>query len=469
MQHVVIIGNGISGITAARHIRKLSDCKITVISGETDYFFSRTALMYVYMGHLNFEHTKPYEDWFWEKNRIELKRAWVKTIDFEEKKLYFRIPNEDDKEAKIGGSISYDKLILALGSTPNKFGWKGQNLRGVQGLYSYQDLESLQEITPKINHAVIVGGGLIGVELAEMLHSKEIKVTFLVRESSFWNAIMPSEESNLIAKHIAENHIKLQFSSELEEIIGDENNQVKAIKTKSGEIIDCQFVGLTVGVSPNINFLKLPQGNMIGREKPAFILGVGGLKLNRGILVNEYLETNLPDIYAIGDCVEHENPPKDRKNLEQIWYTGRIMGETVARTICGKPTKYQPGMFFNSAKFFDIEYQTYGQVPNILSEDFKTFYWEHSSGKICVRINYEANRKAVTGVNTFGIRMRHEVWDEWISTKKTIEYVLENLPKANFDPEFFKQYEAEIMEKYNQETGSNLKLKSKKGIFSKIF
>ncbi|CAH0994763.1 Coenzyme A disulfide reductase [Emticicia aquatica] len=469
MQHVVIIGNGISGITAARHIRKLSDCKITVISGETDYFFSRTALMYVYMGHLKFEHTKPYEDWFWEKNRIELKRAWVKTIDFEEKKLYFRIPNEDDKEAKIGGSISYDKLILALGSTPNKFGWKGQNLRGVQGLYSYQDLESLQEITPKINHAVIVGGGLIGVELAEMLHSKGIKVTFLVRESSFWNAIMPSEESNLIAKHIAENHIKLQFSSELEEIIGDENNQVKAIKTKSGEIIDCQFVGLTVGVSPNINFLKLPQGNMIGREKPAFILGVGGLKLNRGILVNEYLETNLPDIYAIGDCVEHENPPKDRKNLEQIWYTGRIMGETVARTICGKPTKYQPGMFFNSAKFFDIEYQTYGQVPNILSEDFKTFYWEHSSGKICVRINYEANRKAVTGVNTFGIRMRHEVWDEWISTKKTIEYVLENLPKANFDPEFFKQYEAEIMEKYNQETGSNLKLKSKKGIFSKIF
>ncbi|MFN3488232.1 MAG: FAD-dependent oxidoreductase, partial [Emticicia sp.] len=185
MQHVVIIGNGISGITAARHIRKQSDCKITVISGETDHFFSRTALMYVYMGHVKFEHTKPYEDWFWEKNRIELKRAWVKTVDFEEKKLYFRLPNDDDKEAKIGGSISYDKLILALGSTPNKFGWKGQNLKGVQGLYSYQDLESLQELTPTIKKAVIVGGGLIGVELAEMLHSRGIDVTFLVRENSF--------------------------------------------------------------------------------------------------------------------------------------------------------------------------------------------------------------------------------------------------------------------------------------------
>jgi len=70
MEHVAIIGNGISGITAARHIRKMSDKKITVISSETKYFFARTALMYIYMGHLKFDHTKPYEDWFWKKNKI---------------------------------------------------------------------------------------------------------------------------------------------------------------------------------------------------------------------------------------------------------------------------------------------------------------------------------------------------------------------------------------------------------------
>ena len=75
MKHIVIIGNGISGITAARHIRKLSDYRITVISSETEHFYSRTALMYIYMGHMKYEHTKPYEDWFWEKNRIELNKA----------------------------------------------------------------------------------------------------------------------------------------------------------------------------------------------------------------------------------------------------------------------------------------------------------------------------------------------------------------------------------------------------------
>ncbi|MDP4664362.1 MAG: NAD(P)/FAD-dependent oxidoreductase, partial [Salibacteraceae bacterium] len=73
-KHVVIIGNGIAGVTCARHIRKRSNAKITIISGETDHFFSRTALMYIYMGHMKYEHTKPYEDWFWEKNRIDLKR-----------------------------------------------------------------------------------------------------------------------------------------------------------------------------------------------------------------------------------------------------------------------------------------------------------------------------------------------------------------------------------------------------------
>ena len=80
MEHIVIIGNGISGVTAARHIRKLSDKKITIVSAETDYFFSRTALMYVYMGHMKFEHTQPYENWFWKKNRIELKKAYVKIL-----------------------------------------------------------------------------------------------------------------------------------------------------------------------------------------------------------------------------------------------------------------------------------------------------------------------------------------------------------------------------------------------------
>ena len=171
MEHIVILGNGISGITAARHIRKISDKKITVISAETNYFFSRTALMYVYMGHMKFEHTQPYENWFWKKNNIELKKGFVKNIETKSKTLHFAE----------GEVLNYDKLIIATGSKPNKFGWKGQDLKGVQGLYTKQDLEALEIYAPNnsvCHRAVIVGGGLIGIELAEMLNSRQYSSNF---------------------------------------------------------------------------------------------------------------------------------------------------------------------------------------------------------------------------------------------------------------------------------------------------
>ncbi|TYA84694.1 NAD(P)/FAD-dependent oxidoreductase, partial [Seonamhaeicola marinus] len=211
MEHIVIIGNGISGVTAARHIRKLSNKKITIISAETDYFFSRTALMYVYMGHMKFEHTQPYEPWFWKKNRIELKKGFVERVETASKTLHF-----SNKE-----QMNYDKLIIATGSKPNKFGWPGQDLKGVMGLYHKQDLERLEAYAPNNNickRAVIVGGGLIGIELAEMLHSRHIPVTFLVREDSFWNGVLPNGESQMINEEIRKNGIDLRLGVNLKEI-----------------------------------------------------------------------------------------------------------------------------------------------------------------------------------------------------------------------------------------------------------
>ena len=208
MDHIVIIGNGISGVTLARHIRKNSENEITIVSAETEYFFSRTALMYVYMGHMKFEHTQPYESWFWKKNNINLKKGYVKEIDTSNKQLIFS-NNE---------LLSYDKLVLATGSKPAKFGWPGQDLEGVMGMYHKQDLENLEKHAPNnkvCKRAVIVGGGLIGIELAEMLHSRNIPVTFLVRESSFWNGVLPTAESEMINRHIINNHIDLRLNTNL--------------------------------------------------------------------------------------------------------------------------------------------------------------------------------------------------------------------------------------------------------------
>ena len=250
MDHIVIIGNGISGVTTARHIRKSSNYKITIISAETEFFFSRTALMYVYMGHMKFEHTQPYENWFWKKNNIELKNAFVEKVNSEEKQLVF----------SNGESMNYDKLVIATGSKPNKFGWPGQDLDAVMGMYHKQDLENLEKYAPNnkvCKRAVIVGGGLIGIEMAEMLRSRDIPVTFLVRESSFWNGVLPAEESEIINRHIKEHHIDLRLNCNLKEILSDENGKTHAVViAETGEEIPCDVVGLTAGVSPNISFLK---------------------------------------------------------------------------------------------------------------------------------------------------------------------------------------------------------------------
>ena len=245
-KHVVIIGNGIAGVTAARYIRKWSDFRITIISAETEHFFSRTALMYIYMGHMRYQDTKPYEDNFWEKNRIDLIQDRVTAIDAENQSLALQK----------GNAVQYDVLIVATGSKSRFFGWPGQDLKGVQGLYSIPDLEEMEAFTKDINRAVVVGGGLIGIEMVEMLHSRHIPVTFLVREVSYFNHLFPPEESAMINQEIRDHHIDFQLQTELKEALGDDAGRVRAVITSKGEEIPCQFLGLTTGVTPNIGVVE---------------------------------------------------------------------------------------------------------------------------------------------------------------------------------------------------------------------
>lgn len=440
MEHVVIIGNGIAGITTARTLRKHSDCKITVISSETDYFISRTALMYVYMGHMKPEHIKPYEDRFWDENRIDRLREHVVSLDFSSKQIEFQR----------GGKLHYSNLVLALGSKPNFFSWPGQDLKGVQGLYSWQDLEKLEENTHppgrvkegdfRVKEAVIVGGGLIGVELAEMLLTRNIKVTFLVRESRFWGNVLPKEEGDLVMRQIRHHGVDLKLESELKELLPDENGRVQFAVTKQNEKIPCQLAGITAGVRPNVDFLKTSE-----------------LEIDRGILVDELLQTNIADVYAAGDCAQMRNPADYRSAIEAVWYTGRMMGEALGRTLAGAATAYSPGVWFNSAKFFDIEYQVYGTVPAEPRPGISSFYWEHPNGAICVRLTFN-DEKQLLGMHAFGLRLRHKVLDRWIRKAYHIEKALSELRDANFDPEFYRSFEKDVIAAYNHQFTAQVKL-----------
>ena len=230
MEPVIIIGNGIAGISCARHLRKRSDVPICIVSEESSYFFARTALMYVYMGHTPKKDLYPYEKSFWKKNRLDRIQERVIEIRPEEKTIVFQS----------GKTQTYSRLVLALGSKPRKLPLSGSDLQGVRGLYHWQDLEALEANTPKLQQASVIGGGLIGVELAEMLHSRGIEVDFWVRESSFWNTVLPPEESAIINQHIESHGIRLHLNAQVEALRGDDEGAVSHVLTADGREVPAQ-------------------------------------------------------------------------------------------------------------------------------------------------------------------------------------------------------------------------------------
>ena len=427
--HLVIIGNGITGVSCALTVRRLRpEARITLVSDETPHHYSRTALMYVYMGHLRPQDIKPYEDWFWPENRLELVHATAIQLDTDNKTLVLNN----------GQHLSYDKLLLATGSVSRTHNWPGQDLAGVQGLYSLPDLEQMHRTTHGIARAVVVGGGLIGIELAEMLHSRGIAVTMLVRDARYWGSVLPAAEAELVNQQIKEHQVDVRYGAELAEILGDTNGRVRAVRTAAGEEIECQWVGLAIGVTPNLTLAR-----------------TAAVETDRGILVDEWLQTSAPDVYAAGDCAQHRQPGTGEVPIEQLWYTGRMQGETVAHTICGQPTPYQRGPWFNSAKFFQLEYQTYGQVPAVPVAGEESLYWQHPSCRHALRINFRpAAGSAVTGLNAMGLRQRHDVWEAWLRAGTPVREVLHQLRKANFDPEFFRRHEPDILRAFNQQLAS---------------
>ncbi|GAB3865722.1 hypothetical protein GCM10028824_04990 [Hymenobacter segetis] len=442
--HLVILGNGITGVTCALTVRRLRpEARITLVSSESAHHYSRTALMYVYMGHLRAQDIKPYADWFWAENRLALVHATATALNTAENLLVL-----DN-----GTTLAYDQLLLATGSESKLFGWPGQHLAGVQGLYGLPDLEAMTRDTHGIGRGVVVGGGLIGVELAEMLHTRGIEPLVLVREARYWASVLPPEEANLVDRQFQENHVAVRYGTELREILGDADGRVRAVVTTAGEEIACQWVGLATGVTPNLT-----------------LANTSNVETAQGILVDEFLRTNVPNVFAAGDCAQHRQPGTGEVPIEQLWYTGRMQGETVAHTICGQPMHYRRGIWFNSAKFFNLEYQTYGQAPAGPTPGLTSFYWEHPNSRTAVRVYFQSEAPhAVVGFNALGLRLRHAVCEQWIAQRTPVATVMSHLGAANFDPEFFPQHEKAIVADFNRQfPGQSVALKQRKGLFARL-
>lgn len=412
--HYVIVGNGVAGIEAAFAIRRRwepSHATITVISDESDYFFSRTALMYAYMNKMRRRDLEPYERKVYERRHIDLKRGRVVDLD----------ANQQALRLESGETVDYDRLLLAVGAKPRMVPWPGLDEvdDGVVNMVSMQDLDACERLTPSTDRAVVVGGGLIGVELCECLDFHGVDVTFLVREPYFWPAGLDREEGQMIAEHIRSHGIDLRLKEELEEVVPDpQTGRVAGVRTDQNEEIPCQMLGIAIGVTPNIDWLEEV-------STPP--------RTRRGILVDRSFRTSLPNVWAAGDCCEIEMAEDDYLQ-HTIWYSAKRWGRLAGESMLGDDLELETRTFFNSAKFFDIEYTTVGDITTA-EDGTRTLFRTHPDEPICQRIAVD-ERERVTGFNMLGSRWEHTVLRDWVRQRRPLDWVLERLDQAQFDVEF---------------------------------
>src|SRR6266852_115351 len=296
----VIIGNGVAGVTAAMTLRQRGrKAGITLISGESDYFFSRTALMYAYMDRLSLRDLEPFERNVWDKQAIRRVRAWVKDLDATRGAIAL----------DTGESIPYDRLLLATGSRPNRPSWEGLDPApdGFVHFVSLQDLQQCERLTKPGDRAIVVGGGLIGVELVECLAHHGMDVTFLILEPWYWPVAMAADEGEMISDHIRRHGVHVVHNEEVIHVAAADDGGVRGVKTRSGKEIECGLLGVAIGVHPAVEWLAQVTTTP---------------RIGRGIQVQPDFSTSLANVWAAGDCAEIVLPGA-KPFVEQIWYSAK--------------------------------------------------------------------------------------------------------------------------------------------------
>ena len=223
----------------------------------------------------------------------------------------------------------------------------------------------------------------------------------------------------------------MRFGVNVAEILRGEGGGPRAVRLEAGEEIACDLVVSAIGVVPNTKFL----------EGSGMALSKGG-----AIEVDDALRTSAPDVYAAGDCANVTWADGSRRP-EQLWYTARDQGRLAARAMLGDEVVYRRGTWYNSAKFFDIEWTTAGWVPVLLNwdntpldpgPDVRSWFQRVPGQFVSQRIVVKGDR--VVGFNMLGSRWDHEPLLQWIHERRSLDYVLEHLPEAQFDEEFMPRF-----------------------------
>lgn len=331
---ILIVGANASGVDAAVAARKNSrDVEITLVTREGSGAYSRCGLPFVLSGRIpSFENLIVYPSSFYSMMKLDLRlETTVVNIDTETKMV--------DIETKEGKkeTLQYDSLILALGASPFSLPIDGFSKEGVFNLHTMRDGQRLALAMKDASHAVVIGAGLVGLEAAEAFTEKGIKTTIVEILPSILPKLLDQDISQVLQKNCEEKGVSFILGKSANAIVGD--SKVRAVNV-GGEEIPADIVINAVGVRPNVELAK----------KAGITIGESG-----GIKTNIRMQTNIPDIFAVGDCAETTHAITHRPALPMLGSTAVREGKAAGINASGGYATFPGTLFSWVSKIFEFE------------------------------------------------------------------------------------------------------------------
>ncbi|NRD77699.1 NAD(P)/FAD-dependent oxidoreductase [Bacillus sp. BRMEA1] len=331
MKKLVMIGNGMAGIRTIEEILKLApeQFKITIFGKEPYPNYNRIKLSNILQGDTSFEEIimNPL-DWY-QENHIQLYTGEaVTTIDVEAKHVI----------SDQGRVVEFDELIIATGSKSFILPIPGADKHGVTGFRDIQDCEMMIKSSENDKKAVVIGGGLLGLEAARGLLNLGMQVDVVHLMPDLMERQLDSIASSMLKAELESQGMNFLMEKETVEILGDE--RVTGLRFKDGSEIEAGLVVMAIGIKSNVKIAKN-----------------SGIYVNRGIVVNDFMETSIPHIYAVGECAEH------REIVYGLVAPLYEQGKVLAHKICGLPVDpYKGSVTGTQLKVAGIDLYSAGEI-----------------------------------------------------------------------------------------------------------
>lgn len=384
---LVIVGGSAAGVAAALEARLLDPMlPITLVSGEHRAPYARPSLMYLFMGRLGLRELNLQPEASWRAHQIERRWAWATAAQLSTGGGVLTLQGREGAE-----ELPFTQLLLATGARARPLSCAGSSLSGVCGLWGLHDLAELTRCAQDARRAVVLGGGLIGAELSEMLLSRGIPTTQLVREARYAPHLLNEVESERVARELTEIGVSLHLGHSLSAIQGQEGrvSVAHALGPNGPARFSCELLAVAIGSTAELSLASL--------------LGLSLAEGAQAIKVNERFETSAPGVFAAGDCAEALSPagvPWPRG-----WVSAERQGRLAARAMLARPQAHtlldlRPELIPQVSRFGRLTHTRVGAVTQEDMEHGCAQRWAHPKRPELVSL-YERQGQLV-GVSALG-------------------------------------------------------------------